>query len=81
MLQFLYENISAIWDSKGQNIGVRAVLGKWDPCAKDEVMEQWIEHLPQLKGYIQDFQDVSHFVEEFKYKEITEAIMNVTELD
>ncbi len=78
---FIQENIGPLWGPKGQNIGVRAVLGKWDPCAKDEVIDQWIGHLPQLAGKTQEFQDVSHFIEEFKYKEIAEAIMNVAELD
>ena len=77
---FIQENISACWGPDSQNIGVRALCGKWDPSAKDEVMEQWIAHLPQLEGNITEFQEVSHFVEEHKPKEIAEAILEVSNL-
>ena len=60
--RFIQDNISKHWGPKGHNIGVRAVIGKWDPSAKDEVMEQWIENLPQLKGYIKVFENVGHFI-------------------
>ena len=78
--RFIQENIGKLWGSNGQNIGVRAVCGKWDPSAKDEVMEQWISHLPQLEGHVKEFPDVSHFVEEHKPKEIAEAILEVSKL-
>ena len=77
---FIQENISACWGLDGQNIGVRAVCGKWDPSAKDEIMKQWVINLPQLEGNIQEFQNVSHFVEEHKPKEIAEAILEVSNL-
>jgi pimeloyl-ACP methyl ester carboxylesterase len=76
----IQENISKLWGPNGQNIGIRAVLGKWDPCAKDEVIDQWIEHFPQLDGHVQEFQDISHFIEEIKHNEISEAIIDVAEL-
>ena len=40
--RFIQENISKNWGVNGQNIGVRAVLGRDDPSAKDEVVQQWI---------------------------------------
>jgi pimeloyl-ACP methyl ester carboxylesterase len=77
---FIQENIGKFWGPNGQNIGVSAVCGKWDPSAKDEVMNQWISHLPQLEGNIKEFQDISHFVQEYKPKEIAEAILEVSKL-
>ena len=78
--RFIQDNIRKVWGPNGQNIGVRAVCGKWDPSAKDEVMEQWVANLPQLEGHITEFENVSHFVEEFKPKEIAEAILDVSNL-
>lgn len=76
----IQENISREWGPEGKDIGARAVLGGWDPTSKDEVIEQWVEHLPQLEGHMQIFEDVGHFVEEVKYKEIADAIIGMTDL-
>ena len=78
--QFIQENITKRWGPDGQNIGVRAVLGKWDPSAKDEVIKQWIENLPQLKGHVQEFEKVSHFIEEIKPETVANAILDVANL-
>jgi len=78
--QEIQNNISKAWGPDGQNIGVRAVCGKWDPCGKDEVIQQWISHLPQLEGHVQIFQNVSHFVEEHKPQEIAKSIVDVANL-
>ena len=80
--RFIQENISKNWGVNGQNIGVRAVLGRDDPSAKDEVVQQWIENLPQLEGNIKIFDGYynGHFIEEIKPKEVAEAIINVANL-
>jgi pimeloyl-ACP methyl ester carboxylesterase len=75
--RFIQENISAKWGPDGKNIGVRAVCGIWDPLAKQDVIKQWIDHLPQLKGNVKIFDKFGHFIEETKPKEIAEAIMEV----
>ena len=78
--RFIQDSITKFWGPDGQNIGVRAVLGKWDPSAKDEVIEQWIENLPQLEGHITEFQKASHFIEEIEPEAIANAIIDVTGL-
>ncbi len=79
--RFIQDNISNLWGPKGQNIGVRAVLGKWDPSAKEEVMQQWIENLPQLKGYVKIFENAGHFIEEIEPVAIANAIIEVARLN
>ncbi len=78
--QFIQENITKLWGPDGQNIDVRAVLGKWDPSAKDEVIKQWIENLPQLEGHVQEFEKASHFIEEIETEAIANAIIDVANL-
>ncbi|MFX1279403.1 MAG: alpha/beta fold hydrolase [Promethearchaeota archaeon] len=78
---FIQENISKLWGPSGQNIGVRAVIGKWDPSAKDEVMKQWVENLPQLEGNIDVFENAGHFIEEIEPAAIANAIIEVAKLN
>lgn len=78
--RFIQENISKLWGPDRQNIGVQAVLGKWDPSAKDEVIQQWIEHLPQLKGNIKIFEDANHFIEECEPEAVANAIVDIANL-
>ncbi|MFX1454131.1 MAG: alpha/beta fold hydrolase [Promethearchaeota archaeon] len=78
--RFIQDNIRNLWGPTGQNIGVRAVLGKWDPSAKDEVMQQWIENLPQLKGHVKIFENAGHFIEEIEPVAIANAITEVANL-
>ena len=77
---FIQDNIGSVWGPNGQNIGVRAVLGRWDALGKDEVIEQWIDNLPQLKGHVKVFEGVGHFIEEARPREIADSIIEVTEL-
>ena len=69
-----------VWGPDGHNINVRAVLGRWDPSAKDEVIQQWIEHLPQLEGNVKLFKDASHFIEECEPEAVANAIIEVANL-
>ena len=78
--RFIQNKINDTWGPIGQNIGVRAILGQWDPLAKKEVIKQWLTHLPQLKGHIKLFKDVGHFIEENKPKEIANEIIKVSKL-
>ena len=75
--KFIQENISREWGPSGRNIGVRAVVGRWDPLGKDEVIAQWTEALPQLEGHVQTFEGVGHFIEEVKPEVIGEAVLEV----
>jgi len=78
--RFIQDNISNYWGPNGQNIGVNAVLGKWDPSAKDEVIQQWIENLPQLEGHVKVFENAGHFIEEIEPEAIANAITEVARL-
>ncbi|MHA2392712.1 MAG: alpha/beta fold hydrolase [Promethearchaeota archaeon] len=78
--RFIQDKISNSWGPKGQNIGIRAVLGKWDPSAKEEVMQQWIDKLPQLKGHIRIFENAGHFIEEIEPEAVASAIIEAAKL-
>ena len=78
--RFIQDNIANFWGPNGQNIGVRAVIGKWDPSAKAEVLQQWVENLPQLEGHITIFEDAGHFIEEIKPEAIANSITEVANL-
>ena len=75
--RFIQNHIGEFWGPKNQNIGVKAILGGWDPLAKREVVKQWIDALPQLKGNVQVFPNEGHFIEEFKYIEIANSIIQL----
>jgi pimeloyl-ACP methyl ester carboxylesterase len=78
--RFIQDNINNYWGPNGQNIGVRAVLGKWDPSAKDEVMQQWIDNLPQLEGHVKVFEGANHFIEECEPEAIALTIIEIAGL-
>jgi pimeloyl-ACP methyl ester carboxylesterase len=78
--RFIQNNISKLWGPDGQNIGVRAIIGKLDPLAKEEVLQQWVDHLPQLEGHIKIFENRNHFIEEFEPIAIANSIIDVAGL-
>jgi pimeloyl-ACP methyl ester carboxylesterase len=78
--RFIQDNLTNLWGPKGQNIGVRALFGNWDPLAKYEVIKQWITNLPQLKRYVKVFKGLGHFIEEIKHNEIANEIIDVSGL-
>ena len=78
--RFIQDNINHLWGPNGKNIGVSIILGDWDPSAKPEVINQWIQNLPQLKGNVKIFKDYGHFIEETKPKEIANEIINLAGL-
>lgn len=79
--EFIQNNIARRWGPDGGNINVRAVLGRWDPLGKDEVIAQWIRRLPKLGGCVRILDGASHFIEETHPREIAETIMEIAELD
>ncbi len=78
--RFIQDNINDYWGPKGQNIGIRAIFGHWDPSAKTSVINQWLTHLPQLEGHVKIFKGFGHFIEETKPQEIADEIINVAGL-
>lgn len=75
--KFIQENLKRAWGPEGRNIGVHSIAGGWDPLGKDGVIHQWIDNLPQLKGNVDVYESVSHFVEILKYKEIAIGILKL----
>jgi len=51
-----------------------------DPLAKEEVLQQWVDHLPQLEGHLKIFEAVNHFIEEFEPEAIANTIIDVARL-
>ncbi len=78
--RFIQEHITRAWGLEGRNIGVRALIGCWDPLGKDGVISQWLHHLPQLEGHVQIFEKVGHFVNIEKPDEIADAVLDVAGL-
>ena len=75
--RFIQQNIANAWGPSGDNIGIRALIGRWDPLGKDEVIHQWIAHLPQLEGHVQVFERVGHFVNIEKPEKIADAVLEL----
>jgi len=78
--RFIQENLSKEWGPECRNIGVRALIGRWDPLGKDTVICQWLQHLPQLTGHVRVFEEVGHFINIEKPEEVADAILDVTRL-
>lgn len=78
--QKLQELIPVNWGDHGfqKGIPVKAYFGEFDPLARQEVIDQWLAALPQLKGNLKKYPNVGHFVEEHKYQDIAEGIYDVT---
>jgi len=79
--EFIQNNIKSSWGSNGSTVGVKAILGRWDPLAQNEVIKQWTSHLPQLKGNVRIFNKIGHFIEENKSEAIAEEIMVLGNLE
>ena len=69
-------SLGKTWGPRGREIGVRAVVGRWDPCGKPSVLGRWQEELPQLAGHVTAFDDVGHFVEEERPRAVASAIQS-----
>ncbi len=79
--QYMQDNITRVWGPDGQNIPARGLFGEWDVLAKQSVLDQWTNALPQLNGNIELFENTTHFVEESKSAELAQAIISVSNLD
>lgn len=75
--EFIHDRIGEEW---GDRIGVRMVVGRWDPTAKEEVVDQWIDALPQLEGHVDAYPDRGHFIEEREPEAVASAIADVADL-
>ncbi|TXT65027.1 MAG: Haloalkane dehalogenase [Promethearchaeota archaeon] len=78
--KMIQDKIRSSWGPDGHNIGVSAIIGGWDPLGKTGVISQWTENIPQLKGNVQYFKNIGHFIEEHKYREIAGEIMRLANL-
>lgn len=71
--------------SEGRDAGKRllyweAVVRRWDPTAKEEVLDQWRDALPQLEGHVTAFENRGHFIEEREPAAVARAIGDVAGL-
>lgn len=73
----IQKRIGDSWGPNGSKIGIKAILGRWDPLGQNEVIKQWIRNLPQLKENINIFEDIGHFIEERRYKKIAVEILQL----
>jgi pimeloyl-ACP methyl ester carboxylesterase len=78
--RYIQENLKNKWGPDGGNIKTRGVFGAWDPLAKDDVIAQWTENLPQLDGRVKRFTNAGHFIEETHPGEVADAILDVAGL-
>jgi pimeloyl-ACP methyl ester carboxylesterase len=78
--RFIQDHLGPLWGPDGQNIGVRALVGRWDPLGKDGVIAQWVEHLPQVRHNIQLFDNTGHFINIERPEEIGKATLDVAGL-
>lgn len=77
---FIQDKLSQAWGPQGRNIGARALIGRWDPLGKDEVIAQWIKHLPQLEGNVTIYEKAGHFVHIEQPEAIAGAVLDVAGL-
>jgi pimeloyl-ACP methyl ester carboxylesterase len=76
----MQERIVAEWGPDARDIGVRAVVGRWDPCGKPAVLDQWREAFPQLEGNVAALEDAGHFIEEARPQAVADAITDAAGL-
>ncbi len=69
----MQEKLPKIW----RDIPAAGFFGQWDPCGKDEVIDQWHNAMPEMKRATYRFPGVGHFIEEYKGDEIAQAILTL----
>lgn len=72
-----YKNIQTTLSDKWKNISVAGFFGMWDPCGKQEVIDQWRQALPQIENHIFQYPEEGHFIEEAKGQEIGKKILSM----
>lgn len=75
----MQQTVPAAWGPTGAAIPAAGIFGAWDPCAKESVIQQWHEALPQMVARTTVHPDIGHFVEEHKGPEIARAVMAVAD--
>lgn len=75
----LHEKVPAEWGPAGRNIDVCGYFGQWDACGKDSVIAQWHQALPKMESNTFKFEDVGHFIEEYKGEEMAAAILGMNQ--
>lgn len=73
----IQQRIGPAWGPSGQAIGVAAVIGSFDPLAKESVLDQWRDALPQIDRDLRVIEGETHFIEERRPEEIAEAIVRL----
>lgn len=58
-----------------ENLKVAGFFGLWDACGKQEVIDQWRVALPQIDNHLFQYEEIGHFIEEYKGKEIAHKIL------
>lgn len=76
----MQEMVRRNWGRGGQNIKATACFGRWDACGKPSVEQQWRDTLPQLEGHVHSFDDIGHFIEEYKGPEMARSILAMNDL-
>ena len=72
----IHRRLPGAWGPAGREIDVELVFGGWDPLAKDAVLDQWAEALPQAEGHMTVLDGVSHFVEEERPERVARAVVD-----
>lgn len=75
-----YKAMQAVVPEAWANIEVSGHFGQWDPCGKDEVIEQWLAALPKMADNLFKYPEVGHFVEEYKGPEMAASILKMNGL-
>jgi pimeloyl-ACP methyl ester carboxylesterase len=71
----IHERLRPAWGPGGREVDVELVFGGWDPLAKDAILDQWAEALPQAEGHMDVLEGVSHFVEEERPERVATAVV------
>lgn len=72
--QNIQDTIAQKWGAKGANIPIAGFFGMWDACGKKEVIDQWMVALPRIQEHLFTYEDIGHFIEEYKGAEIAKFL-------
>lgn len=73
--QCIQNDIILAWSER--HVDAIAFFGLFDPCDKASVQVQWLETLPQPHDNICRFENLRHFVEERRFREIATEILRM----
>lgn len=69
--------LTPAWGPQGQHIPACMHFGMWDVFAKNSMISQWHEALPQIAQHSVLYPETGHWVEETKGAEIARSILEV----